>query len=297
MVKKILVFLSLLLFFVLFSENETFAKGPLTLTTKELTLWKIQPNDPVSSSMKKMKKTYKKLDFDKVEDGYITGDPTPQMAYYLELYTDNNGRVVGIDYEHFKAKNKGLKFTTSKGLKVGSSIQTVYKKYGKHPKVKYDKDPGNRYIFLTYPIVLKETKQTGTLTIKTRYGLKSNQSSSKVYAFEYKLKPLMKSKPKEKEPEMTLGGVKTLKYHGVTLKAGMTKKQIITLIGTPNEIKEPLGGTAEERAAARNALGTKQFNFNDIETWDYIRKVGDSYEAVVVLFNYKDVVSEILRVM
>jgi hypothetical protein len=112
------------------------------------------------------------------------------MAYFLELYRDSKGSVIGIDYEHFKQKNKGLKFVTSKGLKVGSSIQTVYKKYGKHPKAEYDKDPGNHYIFLTYPIILKETKQKGTLVIKTRYGINRKSSSSKVYAFEYKLKPM-----------------------------------------------------------------------------------------------------------
>ncbi|MGG1397400.1 hypothetical protein ABE288_06145 [Bacillus salipaludis] len=294
MSKKLFVFLSFFLFIVLFSENHALAKGPLTLKTKDLTLWKIEPNNSASSSMKRLKKSFKQLQFDKVDDGYITGDSTPQMAYYLELYTDSKGRVIGIDYEHFKAKNKGLKFSTSRGVKVGSSIQTVYKKYGKHPKVKYDKDPGNHYIFLSYPIVLKETKQTGTLTIKTRYGIKSKRSSSKVYAFEYKLKPLKKKTP---DPEMSFGGVKKLTYHGITLKAGMTKKQIISLLGRPVEIKEPLGGTAEERAAIRKEFGTKQFNYMDIEQWSYIWQVGDHYEAIAVIFNHKDVVSEILRVM
>ncbi|MEH7085429.1 SH3 domain-containing protein [Neobacillus drentensis] len=193
MSKKLLLLVSCLVFLVLFSENKVLAAGPLTLTTKDLSLWKIKPNDSASGSMRLLKKAYKQLDFDRVEDGYITGDPTPQMAYFLEIYTDSKGLVTGIDYEHFKEKNKGLKFVTSKGLKVGSSIQTVYKKYGKHPKVKYDKDPGNHYIFLTYPISLKDTKQTGTLTIKTRYGIKGKKSTAKVYAFEYKVKSIAAS--------------------------------------------------------------------------------------------------------
>ncbi|MED4203650.1 hypothetical protein [Neobacillus mesonae] len=293
MFKRLAVLLSFLLVFGLFSENPALAKGATTLTTKDLTMWKIKPNDSASSAIKKLKKTFKQLDFDKVDSSYITGDPTPQMAYYLELYTDSKGRVIGMDYEHFKAKNKGLNFNTNKGLKIGSSIQTVYKKYGKRPNVKYDKDPGNNYIFLSYPIVLKETKQAGTLTIKTRYGKKSKRSAAKVYGFDYKLKPLKKKKTSN---DGILGGAKEYTWHGVTVKAGMTKRQIIALLGRPNEIREPLGGTPEQRAAVKERLGEKQFNFMDIEQWTYIRQVGDHYEAVVVDFNYKDAVSEILRV-
>ena len=76
MSKKFLVFVSLLVFFMIFSESKTFAAGPVTLTTKDLTIWKIKPNDSTSSSMKILKKSFKQLDFDKVDDGYITGGST-----------------------------------------------------------------------------------------------------------------------------------------------------------------------------------------------------------------------------
>lgn len=139
---------------------------------------------------------------------------------------------------------------------------------------------------------MKETKQTGTLTIKTRYGKKSTRSAAKVYGFDYKLKPLKKKKTGN---GTNIGGVKKYTWHGATLKAGMTKGQIIKLIGRPNDIKEPLGGTLADRAAMKELLGEKQFNSMDIEQWTYIRKNGNQYEVVVVLFNYKDIVSVILR--
>jgi hypothetical protein len=77
MLKKLMLFMGFFLFFMIFAENKAFASGTLTLTMKDLTFWNISPNDATSSSVKKLEKTFKQLDFDKAEDGYITGDPTP----------------------------------------------------------------------------------------------------------------------------------------------------------------------------------------------------------------------------
>ena len=225
--------------------NETAqAATSLTLTSKDMTLWGIKPNEPASSAMKKMKTKYKQLDFTKVEDGYITGDSTPQMAYYLEFYTDSKGRVVGIEYDHFKAKNKGLNFATSKGIKVGSSITTVYKKYGKKPKEKTSKDPGYNYIDLSYPIVVKETKQTGTLTIKVRYGKKEKRSAAKVYGYYYKLKPL---KTNEVNYQTTTtphefydfwNRFETISSNGWGVDRGKTYNQVYQVLGKPLTITD-----------------------------------------------------------
>lgn len=185
--KKIVIYVCAFILVSLFVLPEKGFANSLTLTSKEISFWGIQPNEEVSSAINKMTKKYTQLDFDKGEDGYYTGDPTPQMAYFLEFYTDSNKKVIGIVYDHFKAKNKGLNFVTSKGLKIGSPIQAVYKIYGSKPTESTSKDPGYNYIDLNYPIVLKETNQKGTLTIKVRYGKKEKRTAAKMYGFEYKL--------------------------------------------------------------------------------------------------------------
>ena len=80
-------------------------------------------------------------------------------------------------------------------------------------------------------------------------------------------------------------------YQGYTIKAGMTKSQVIQLLGKPNEIKEPLGGTEEVRNTLRQAYGDATFNLMDIEQWTYMDQ--NEQKTIAIIFNYKEAVSEI----
>ena len=294
--KKLAIYLCSFMLFLLMIPERGYANTQLTLKAADLNVWGVEPNELVSTSMGKFMKRYPKLDFSKVDDGYITGDPTPNMAYFIEFYTDSKERVIGIEYENF-VLNKGLKFTTSKGIKMGSTIQNVLDKYGKKPKETTTKNPEATYLTLTYPITIKETKQKGTMTFMLRHGKKEKRSKAVVYGYQYKLEPL-KEKVVEKNAyyNPAFGGKESATYAGKTVKAGMTKKQVMGLLGKPNEINEPMGGTASSRTSMKELLGADFFNSVDIEHWNYVRATDayGGYEAVVVVFNYQDRVQEVL---
>lgn len=297
--KKILIFISsFLLFFLLVLPVEGQAKSNvITLSTKDLTFWDIQPNESVTKAMNKITKRYPKLEFSQSASNYYTGDPTENMNYFLEFHTDSKERTVGVLYEQFNAKKSGLKFSTSKGIKMGSTIQEVRKKYGKTNYTETtSSDPGYNYVKFTYPIVLKETKQKGKLTIKMEYPKGAKKHTATVYGVEYILDPLKEQKAFEQSNFTPLyGGEASGTFNGVTIKAGMTKQQVFNLLGQPEEVKEPMGRTTEERAMMKNAFGTDMFNLLDIEQWTYLRMLGYStYEATVIIFNHQDVVNEVI---
>ncbi|MFJ8236231.1 hypothetical protein ACIQ34_10840 [Ureibacillus sp. NPDC094379] len=298
MKKYLMIMSSLLVILLFFSPTEGQAKSnAITLTTKDLTFWSIQPNESVESAMNKITKRYPSLEFSQSGKDFYTGDPTQNMNYFLEFYTDGKERTIGVLYEQFNVKKKGLPFTTSKGIKIGSTLEKVREKYGKtnYTETK-SSDPGYNYVNFTYPIVLKETKQKGKLTFKMEYPLKGKKYAAKVYGVEYLFEPLKdKNTTDNSSFQSIFGGDPSGKFNGVTIKSGMTKKQVLKLIGEPNEIKEAFGGTESERALFRSAYGTDMFNLLDNEQWTYMRMLDyGTYEATIIFFNYKDVVNEVL---
>lgn len=303
--KKLFVFIScFILFFLLVSPGEGQAKNNImTLTTKDITFWDITPNESVTKSMNKITKKYPKLEFSESEGDYFTGDPTANMNYFLKFYTGGSERTFGVLYEQFNAKKSGLKLQTSKGIKINSSLSDVRAKYGKSNYAeKTDSDPGNNYVYFTYPFILKETGQRGLLTFQMRYSKGAKKASAQVYGIEYKLEPKkVEAKkveaPKAAQPTTIFGLPTSGTFNGETIKAGMTKKQVLNLIGKPNDIKEPMGGTAEQRELVKSRLGKDQFNINDIEQWTYIREPNGygTVEATAIFFNYQDVVSEVFE--
>ena len=237
MFKRLAVYLCSFMLILFMIPEEGHANTQLTVTTADLNMWGIVPNEAVSNSITKFTKKYPKLDFSEMEDGYyLTGDPTQDMAYIVGFYTDSKKRVIGVEYLNFVSK-KGLEFTTSKGIKVGSTLQNVYDKYGAKPKEETTKNPEAVYLTLTYSITVKETKQTGTLTFNLRYGKNEKKSKAVVYGYKYNLEPL-KENVAEKKPDstITVGGEESSTYAGKTIKAGMTKKEVVDLIGKPSEV-------------------------------------------------------------
>ncbi|MFD2442863.1 hypothetical protein ACFSO7_02490 [Bacillus sp. CGMCC 1.16607] len=166
----------------------------IVLSSKDVTLMGISLNENINNMVGRFKKTYKNIPIEPFshngETSYLSGDPTPAMAYFLGVDYDTKKRVIGVDYQHFKSEKKGFNVVTSRGIKPGSSISQVYKQYGKKVKISRDKDPGWNYVELTYNISIKETKQTGTLTFMTRYSKKQKEADAKVMGIEYKVTPI-----------------------------------------------------------------------------------------------------------
>lgn len=296
--KKLVLFLScFLIFFLLVSPIEGHAKSnAVTLSTKDLTFWDIKPNESVTKAMNKITKRYPKLEFSQSAGNYYTGDPTENMNYFLEFYPDSKDRIIGVQYEQFNVEKSGLKFTTSKGIKIGSTMLEVRKKYGKNYTETTSSDQGYEYVQFTYPIILKETKQQGKLTIKMEYPVGAKKYTALVYGVEYILEPLQEKRTSDETDFTSLFGGKALgTFNGKTIKAGMTKKEVLNLIGDPLEIREPMGGTQVDRALLKKAFGTDMFNLLDHEQWSYMRMLDyGKYEVTVIYFNHQDLVSEVL---
>ncbi|SOC24046.1 hypothetical protein SAMN05880501_11681 [Ureibacillus xyleni] len=221
------IFCAILLLFNFSPATGQAKSTSLTLSTKDLTFLDVTPNEAVTKSMNRMVKRYPKLEFSESEGDYYTGDPTQNMNYFLKFYTDNKKRTVGVLYEQFNEKRPGMKFGTSKGIKIGSTMQTVREKYGKNNYTeKTSSDPRYNYVDFTYPIVLKETKQKGTLTFTMRYLVGSKKSSATVYGVEYKVETLKEQASPRLLSEMTLAQLK------VELNKALKK------VGEPARIKD-----------------------------------------------------------
>ena len=58
-----------------------------------------------------------------------------------------------------------------------------------------------------------------------------------------------------------------------------------------------MGGTESVKSYIKQKLGTELFNSLDIESWSYVRATdaNGGYEAIVVIFNYQDLVQEVVK--
>jgi len=130
------------------------------------------------------------------------------MAYFASFEYDQSNRLTGMDYEHFKLTNKGLNVKTNRGIQPGSSISTVYSKYGQNPIKENTRNPEANYLDLTYPFVLKETNQRGTLTFALSYGKKELETNATVRGIRYLLKDPYKE-PQTTPAGMTLSQLKS----------------------------------------------------------------------------------------
>ena|GEM_PF-6811561 len=165
---------------------------PLQVTKQDLTFLGFEPNQEIEQVVKKFKKNYPTIPIDPFEDdgqtSYLSGDPTPAMAYFLELAYDG-GQLTGVDYRHFKIERSGFPFKTSRGIQAGSGIQAVYEKYGKQADVTRSNEPDHHYIDVSYDFVLQDTHQRGTLTFMLRHKKLEAENQAKVWGIQYKLQP------------------------------------------------------------------------------------------------------------
>lgn len=291
----LIIVFSLILFISPLSSN---AAAITVIKTSELSIGGLKPNQPITEEIKRFSKAYKvSVDsmMDQGTNSYITGDPTAAMSWFMSLSPDKEGRLVNVDYEQFKKESKGIPNANIKGIKVGSGINSVYKIFGSNKYIKRSRSLPYYYLELPYVLKLKETGQKIKLTFSLRYSKGQKESQAIVYGLQYELLESLKTVPKEPDTSEIgsgplYGGTTQGAFNGKTIKVGMTKSQVLELLGKPVDIKTPFGRTIEERKLMEQNLGTDHYRSSFIEQWIYHN---GSYDALVLLFSYKEKVREV----
>lgn len=181
----------------------------LILKIEDLTWISYKPNDDVKNVVAHFRKKYKLHVSSMANNGvncYVTGDQTRAMSWVMSFEYDNREKLSGITYSHFKLDRKGMPITTSRGIKIGSTIETVIERYGKvkeivNPRFPEDyfaklpypslindtSQPVYNYLELTYPFLIKETSQKGELKFSVRYKRGNSRKEAVVTHMKYQL--------------------------------------------------------------------------------------------------------------
>lgn len=168
--------------------KQTVSSNALKLSINDLVIDDFKPNADINQVVASFKKKYPNIPIDPFdydgETSYLSGDPTPSMAYFLSFgYEDK--KLTSYTYEQFDLDHKGLNVKTKKGIKAGSPIKDVYASYGKNAKEEITKNPKSNYLDLIYDVTIKETGQKGTLHFSARFGKGAKQDTAVVYGITY----------------------------------------------------------------------------------------------------------------
>ena len=310
MYKKIgLIIILVTTTFVNINTTTLAAEKALVLTIADLTWASMIPNEKVEYALARATKNYQ-ADFfmnDKNSKVYTAGSPG-NGVWMLNAKYDSKNRLIGVEYLHYKDKYQAINIVT-KGIKIGSGVAEVYKNLGQNAKVSKweftgESDDEWKYTDLKYLIQVKETKQTGYLTITVRHTDNQKDNESKVSSISYTINPLStQSESNPKSNPSTVGNLQgsladpenmplttsSAIYKGVTIKRGMTKQQVRKVLGIPNEIKTPMRGDAQSIAALKAMYGVNKYNWMDIEQWSYV----DYSEVIAVFFNHEGTVGSV----
>jgi hypothetical protein len=181
----------------------------LILKIKDLTWISYRPNDDVKNVVAHFGKKYKVGVSSMANTGmncYVAGNESNTTIWAISFEYDNREKLSGIIYSHFKLDRQGIPITTSRGIKIGSNIETVIERYGKvkeivNPRFPEDyfaklpypalindtSQPVYNYLKLTYPFLIKETSQKGELKFSVRYKRGNSRKEAVVTHMEYQL--------------------------------------------------------------------------------------------------------------
>lgn len=161
-----------LIFFLIFIcmislSSFSYSKAsPLVLSLQDLTWLNCKPNEDINRILEILRQNHKISMHSTAYSGnsaYVAGDPTPAMSWVLSLDKNSRGELISMEYGRFKESKGGVKVQTSRGIEYGSNIERIYDAYGTNPETDHVRDPGMRYVELTYPFILEETGQNGKL--------------------------------------------------------------------------------------------------------------------------------------
>ena len=181
----------------------------LSLPIKDLTWLSYQPSDDIKKVVAHFSKKYDVTVDSMAYTGlnyYSTGDRTRAMSWAMTFDFDDREKLTGIKYSHFKLEREGIPIKTNRGIRIGTGIYEVIKRYGKVKEVKSNKQaayflnlpypflieekthPVYDYVILTYPFVIKDTSQKGELKFTLRYKKGLSRNDAVVVQMEYQLR-------------------------------------------------------------------------------------------------------------
>lgn len=182
------IFFIIVIGFNSYSTPSHAENAQLTLSMQDLTWLSCEPNENIDQVIRTLKNNYK-IKMSSMEyaghNSYVTGDPTPAMAWFLSIEKNPRGKLIGMQYSRWKDRKGGVRITTNRGIKYGSGIASVFDSYGAHPKIVRTRHPRMNYVKLHYPFVLEKTGQKGELKFTLRHKLGSSDETATVITIEW----------------------------------------------------------------------------------------------------------------
>jgi hypothetical protein len=155
----------------------------LILSKQELTWICCEPNENINKAIEILRNKYK-VEVSSMEyaglNSYVAGDPTPAMSWFLSIEKNRQNKLTGMEYGRFKESEGGLRVETSRGIKYGSGIASVYNSYGTNPTIIRTRHPMMNYVDLKYAFELRETGQKGNLIFTLHYKLGDSEKNATV---------------------------------------------------------------------------------------------------------------------